>query len=360
MDFCRLKKSKKEVNKFMSYIELDNIIYSIQKYGGISTYWSELNSRLDKHIEGPIIRSSGSKYMRLYSPYSEAKIFHSSHFRTSSNRSTKNVVTIHDLIYEKGLIKGPGKYINLYERRKALISADAIITISHSTLNDMKEFYGKLVESKPTFVIHHGCNIPLIDSTDQDISNIDLDQNLESKLKSGLFFMFVGSRTGYKNFTTLLDAYLEGNFHHSGIVLICTGSKFNNNEKKLIEMRKLEQFVFSVGLVDKITLNFLYSRSISLVYPSLYEGFGLPPLEAMAAGCPVICTNSSSLPEVIGNAGELVSPSSVSELAESMSKVINNEVRNSLIKKGFERAKIFNWENCIKKHVDVYSYLVSP
>ena len=125
----------------MSYLELDDIIFNIQKFGGASTYWRELTSRLSEFVPGEIVHSTGKKMMRFYSPRSSAKVFHSSHFRISSSRSVTNVTTIHDLIYEKGFGGGRGKFLNLYERRKSVEMADAIICISESTRQDLYKYY---------------------------------------------------------------------------------------------------------------------------------------------------------------------------------------------------------------------------
>ena len=141
----------------MAIIELDDIIYDIQRFGGATTYWQELSKRLDILFPNEIIHKRAKKYFRLYSPPSTAKIFHSSHFRVSSSKNVKNVVTIHDLIYEKGLIAGVGKVVQLYERRKAVEHADAFICISSSTMNDFLDIYPD-ASNRPIKIIHHGVN----------------------------------------------------------------------------------------------------------------------------------------------------------------------------------------------------------
>jgi glycosyltransferase involved in cell wall biosynthesis len=340
------------------YLELDDIIYSIQKFGGASTYWAELTSRFPRILHDSIIRRNSSKFMRLYSPKSTAKIFHSSHFRVSSSRHTKNVVTIHDLIYERGLGGGLGKYVNLYERKKSVIAADAIICISKSTRNDLYEHYGKLVESKPVHVIHHGCT-KLPQRPAEQASVLSNSEYSHLNLMQGQFFVFVGGRSGYKNFSLLLDAFVFGNFAEQGLSLICTGSSFNEHECTLIKNLGLTDSVKSIGFVDRNTLSDLYEVARALVYPSAYEGFGLPPLEAMAAGCPVICAKSSSLPEVVETSGILVDPSSAEQLTEAMQKVLLVDVRAYFIQAGLKQAKQFDWDDTARRHVDVYKSLAS-
>jgi len=122
-----------------------------------------------------------------------------------------------------------------------------------------------------------------------------------------------------------------------------------------IERQGLQQRVFVTGYVDDEDLARLYSGARALVYPSLYEGFGLPLLEAMACGCPVICSNAASLPEVAGNAAVLFHPNDYKALAKGIDRLIeDSEFRNDLIRKGFGRSAQFNWRQSAQKTVDVF------
>ena len=340
----------------MPYLELDDIIFNIQKFGGVTTYWRELTSRLPAFVPGEIIHSSGNKLMRVYSPKSSAKVFHSSHFRVTSSRGVKNVTTIYDLIYEKKMARGRGRLLNLYERKKSVKYADAIVCISESTRRDLYEYYGNLIGSKPVHVIHLGCNFSPLKSLGQE-SLLARSDFLKMRLSEGQFFLYVGGRSGYKNFDLLLKAFVAGNFSSQGFSLICTGAKFNADELEQIKNLKLEKAIFSIGLVDEASLGGLYSVARALVYPSIYEGFGLPPLEAMAMGCPVICANASSLPEVVGTSGILVDPYSVEELADAMRTVLLESVRAKFSKAGVERAKAFDWNESAARHAKVYESL---
>ena len=342
----------------MDYLEMDDIIYSIQKFGGASTYWRELSIHLKNFVPGTIKHSNSSKYTRLYSPKSSASLFHSSHFRVSSSPAIKNITTIHDLTYEKGLAGGLGKLLNLYERRKSIKFADSIICISESTRNDLYQVYGDIVKSKPVHVIYHGCSER---SEIHSIKSVSIFNNPATKhlqLQSGEFFMFVGGRSGYKNFDLLLNTFNSGGFRERGLKVICTGHHFNKNEISVIRKLGLENSMFDIGVVDSYGLGELYRASRGLIYPSTYEGFGLPPLEAMAAGCPVICANSSSLPEVVGDAGILIDPKSSAELARSMHLLLIEDTRRRYISTGLERAKRFDWRETARRHADVYQQLV--
>ncbi|WP_180279344.1 glycosyltransferase family 4 protein [Massilia psychrophila] len=337
---------------------MDDIIQNVQKFGGASTYWHELTTRLPEFVLGPIVHSTANKYMRLYSPTSSAKVFHSSHFRVSSSRGTKNVTTIHDLIYEKGLGGGRGKIVNLYERKKSVVKADAIICISESTRCDLYECYAREIGSKPVYVIHHGCS-RLISSPAMGIAAFGRLRARGYDLESRQFFLFVGGRSGYKNFELLLQAFAAGGLMKQGLLIVCTGAALSEQERQLIESLKLTEAVISIGFVDVDTVGALYGIARALVYPSAYEGFGLPPLEAMAAGCPVICANSSSLPEVIGESGILIDPRSVEQLSIAMSTMLDDQHWLVFSRAGIARAALFDWRESARKHADVYASLVS-
>jgi glycosyltransferase involved in cell wall biosynthesis len=115
-----------------------------------------------------------------------------------------------------------------------------------------------------------------------------------------------------------------------------------------------------LGFVNNEELAGLYRKASCFVYPSLYEGFGLPPLEAMACGCPVVVSNVTSLPEVCGDAGFYVNPLDVESIAAGIEKVLRDgELRQSMIEKGLERAKLFSWEKAAKEHLKVFEELVN-
>ena len=173
----------------MNYLGLDDIIFRIQKFGGASTYWTELTKRLMNIMPGEVVRISSSSILRLYSPSLNVKVFHSSHFRVSRFHGVKNVVTIHDLIYENGLAGGRGRIVNLYERKKAVDRADAIICISESTKKDLLSYYRSAL-SKPIHVIHHGASpMPRSPHGIRALDSIAAKHGLS--FDEGNFFLFV-------------------------------------------------------------------------------------------------------------------------------------------------------------------------
>lgn len=336
-------------------VELDGIIYSLQRFGGASRYWRELASRLPAELPTRTIQeTSVGRLARFRSPTSKAKIFHSSHFRISSTKGPLNVATIYDLIYERKLARGLGAYLNLYERRRAVSKADVIICISESTRQDMLEFYGDVVRNKPIHTIPLGCYSVEMSS----FAAFDAPHFLgDIGAKFIGFFLFVGGRGAYKNFDLLLKSFVNGKFLQEGFAVVCTGAAFSLEEIARLDDLGLSQCVFSAGIVGDLALQAMYKSAVALVYPSAYEGFGLPPLEAMAAGCPVICANISSLPEVVGDGGLLVEPDSVENLAHAMLSLLSEDVRRHFVQNGLARSRQFSWHRTTLLHARVYDSL---
>jgi glycosyltransferase involved in cell wall biosynthesis len=334
----------------MTTIDFDNIIYNLQAFGGATRYWREMTKRVDQSLPGQVGYMTGTRYSRLARPKSFAKIFHSSHFRITTSRRTHNIVTVYDLIYEKGLVGGMGKLLNLYERRNAVIHADAIICISDSTRRDMIEFYGRRVENKPIFVAHLGCDGDgaLVAPGAREIA-APVPEASEAP-----YFLYTGGRGSYKNFSIALRAFAAGRFAKDGIRLLCTGHPFSREENERIERLGLGESVKAIGKVADTAMRRLYGNALALLYPSSYEGFGLPPLEAMMNGCPVICSRSSSLPEVVGDAGLLVESGSEEAFLLAMRQLLDIDTRSACIARGFVNATKFTWERSAQQHLDVY------
>ena len=158
------------------------------------------------------------------------------------------------------------------------------------------------------------------------------------------FLLFVGTLEPRKNLSLFVKA-LAVCEHDIPIVLVGWNGWGNDEWLKTAETKGLRKRIFTTGYVDEETLACLYSSALALVFPSLYEGFGLPVLEAMACGCPVICSNAASLPEVAGGAALLIDPFQVEDLALAMDKVVSDcTLREDLIRKGLLRSAQFSWE----------------
>ncbi|NEQ19657.1 MAG: glycosyltransferase family 4 protein [Microcoleus sp. SIO2G3] len=169
------------------------------------------------------------------------------------------------------------------------------------------------------------------------------------------YYLYVGSRTSYKNFDGLLAAFAKVASVHSEVRLCVVGSPFNQTEQQLIADLKLSDRIEHYGYASDRQLAKLYRCSVAFVYPSLYEGFGIPPLEAMSCGTVAVASNTSSIPEVVGDAGLLFDPKAIGDLADILLFLLDNPIeRDRLIEKGYKRAKAFSWDKTALQTLEVY------
>lgn len=255
------------------------------------------------------------------------------------------MITVFDLIHEKFYsLERVKKYKD--EKIRALKKSDFIICISENTKKDLIEYYN--VSEKKIKVIY--------------LAGL-VKKNKEFKLEkfsNKPYILYVGNRHGYKNFEIILHAVKSNNEIKNNFQLFFFGG--GNFSKKEIETFKKynfepEQFKH-IGDNEQL-LGSLYSKAFCLIYPSLYEGFGLPVLEAMENNCPVLCSNTSSLPEVGGDAVEYFDPKNKESLICSLKNIIlSNTYRENLIKKGYLRSKIFSWNNTALLTSEVYKSLL--
>ncbi len=274
--------------------------------------------------------------------------------------SKRSVITVHDLI---NLLQ-PGYHgrINRIKYRLllklALKWADRIITVSSYTKDEIVKHLN--ADNSKIKVVHLAA-----DSMFKPIKNKRKIDKTKTKYKiEGSYILSVGKSYTHKNIPHLIRAFkkvtTDGNSEH---LLVLVGEKYwgpaNFEVMKTIEDLQLGKRVIWPGYVDDEDMPSLYSGAELFVMPSYYEGFGLPLLEAMSCGTPVIASNATSIPEVLGDAGILVSPFDVDELAQSMLTLLKDETkRKELIEKGLERSRMFSWEKCAKETCDVYKDLL--
>ncbi len=228
---------------------------------------------------------------------------------------------------------------------KKIYKSDAIITISEYVQKEATEIlkgYRGTIKSIPL-----GYDMALFNSQKEITSEYSFPER---------FILFVGSVEPRKNLKSLLEAYtrLPNNVKNDCKLLIAGFKGWKNNEIMDL-LKKEKKHVEYLGYVGKQLLADLYKNALCFIYPSLYEGFGLPPLEAMACGCPVIVSNVASLPEVCGDAACYVDPHNVESISEGLYQLLIDEsLRHSLVKKGLERAKRFSWEKTAKEHIKIF------
>jgi glycosyltransferase involved in cell wall biosynthesis len=246
----------------------------------------------------------------------------------------QSVVTIHDLGYF--ISKDYYSFISRIYQKKTIQNscnnADKIIAISQSTKQDIIKYTP--ASEDDIVVIHHGVSDEIKTEGKRNIDKLRAETGLSAKLIYG------GNLGLRKNTLRLVEAFSNSSFND--YTLVFTGTPPNDSIQTHLEQT---DYVRSLGYVDSEIVSALYVAADLFVYPSLYEGFGLPILEAMVCGTPVITANTSSIPEVAGDAAVLIDPYSVSEIESAIGDVLNNkQLRSDLIDRGEQRAQEFSWE----------------
>ncbi|MCQ9205354.1 MAG: glycosyltransferase family 4 protein [Omnitrophica bacterium] len=281
-------------------------------------------------------------------------VFHIPYCHHFIPTSTELIVTIHDLIPLRFPQHFSKRSLDGYTRmhRKVLKKAKLIITDSQNSKNDIVELMG--IDEKKIKVIMLGVDERFKQTGDKEkVSRYLSKYNINSK-----YILFVGGPSENKNVSGLLKGYKifrENSSQNHKLVLV---GKKSWGYSKIIEEAKdlgLERDIIVTGYVSDEDLVYIYNGADLLVHPSLYEGFGFPPLEAMACGVPVVASDVSSIPEVVGDAAILIDPYNTEDLAQVIIKVIDDSsLRQELTKKGLQRAKDFSWERCARETLAVY------
>ena len=358
----------------------DGQIFSKQNKGGINRYFqnliaylplelspivSTLNDDIDNVLKHPRIRFI--RYLRKGFPLGTLSLwFEKYYFRIATKRYRPSiihptyyyslsqhyvskykypvVITVYDMIHEKILNVSPDAEI-IKRKNDSIQRADAIICISENTKRDLLEYHK--IDQEKVFVT------PLASEIEHRLSFGD------ESVPEKPYFLYIGYRGSYKNYTVLMEAFSKVAPQKKDIVLAVVGAPFSDDEiKRMIEL-KIYDRVIPFGEVDDKHLAKLYRCSTALVYPSLYEGFGIPLIEAMACKTVVIASNRSSIPEVVGAAGILFDPQKPDDLSDILCDIVDNENRREpLIKKGLERSKLFSWKLTAEKTVNVYNAMI--
>jgi glycosyltransferase involved in cell wall biosynthesis len=257
-----------------------------------------------------------------------------------NKRSVKKIITVYDMINELFSDQFPKKNKTTELKKFAVAEADHIICLSKNTQKDLVDLFN--VDIKKTSVIYLGLSLMT-------------DKIQEPQRSHRPYLLYVGSRFGYKNFARFINAYAAPKIRNFFDLVIFGGDKLNEHELSLFDKLKIPRESLKQVNGDDATLAGYYKNASLFVYPSLYEGFGIPPLEAMSYGCPVACSNVSSIPEVVGNAAILFDPYSVDSMRSHIISVLyNDKIKSSLVLKGFKQIKKFSWEKCARETYQVY------
>lgn len=263
------------------------------------------------------------------------------------------VVTVHDLSY----FYYPDEFLkkDLYTLKEwtkySVKNARKIITVSKTTKKDVMKFYN--VPEKKIEVIYNGYEKSSQPKADQLLAE-ELMKNLE--LKRNKYILYVGTLQPRKNLPVLINAFARFSKTHTDYKLVLVGKKgwLYDEIFESIRILKLEDKVITPGYLPDEEVKELYKNAVCFVLPSLYEGFGIPVLEAMSHGCPVISSFSSSLPEIGGDACLYFDPKNSDDLFDDIIRLTENEsLRDDFIKKGYERIKQFSWKKCAEETLKV-------
>ena len=359
-------------------IAFDYQTFVLQPYGGIPRYYTELARGLQDlgqtvSIFAPLYQNSylphlpkeivNGKYLVKYPPKTtkllasynrfvsniqiakwKPDLIHETYYSEigSAPLGLPTIITVHDMIHELFPEEFSALDSTAARKRIAIDRATHIICVSQNTKKDLMRLHN-VPESKIS-VVYHG--------VDQFVKNIEFSAH------SGRpFILHVGARDGYKNFFGLLKAVASSNELMKNFDIIAFGGpKFSSHELRLISSLGFQSNQVKYQSGNDALLGQLYSSARAFIYPSLYEGFGMSPLEAMAHGCPVVSSNSSSIPEVIGNAGEYFDPSDADDMRRAIEKVVlSDSYIKDLKELGVDRLKLFSWKKCVQSTYDIYS-----
>jgi glycosyltransferase involved in cell wall biosynthesis len=370
----------------MMNILFDPQVFSFQEYGGISQYYYQLFKEFTK-MEGIkpelIIKFSNNSYLadldftnvkhfsksyrfkgrndiirllnqayfkKYFSAMPRPDVFHPTYYNPYFLDIIEDipfVLTIYDMsheLYPDSFSKYDFASMN---KSKTALRASRIIAISENTKKDIIRIL-QIPESKI------------------DVTPLATDLSLD-KIKAPSaslpehFILYVGKRNTYKNFFFLLNAFAMVQKMKNEYSLLCAGGGiFTKQEVAEIDRLKLPDKVIQIKATDD-ELAYLFSKAKAFVYPSLYEGFGIPVLEAFACGCPAILSNRSSLPEVGGEAAQYFDPENTESLINKLTGVLENEnLASTMRMKGLERVKLFSWKQTARKTLETYKKIVRP
>jgi len=386
----------------------DYQIFTKQNYGGVSRYFYELMDNLRAHkidIEIPINYSKNiyikeadflSRPLKGYTEYKDfllglrpkgkAKIYkllqklnfiknaETANQKISIERLKKqNFDIFHPTYYDSYFLKYIGKkpfVLTIYDmihetypelfsadnkiaRQKKILAqkADKIIAISENTKKDIIKFIG--INEDKIQVIHLGSSI------NRQENNLKINTDLLKKLPEK-YILFVGNRASYKNFDNFSKALIPLFKINKKLNAVCAGGgEFSDKEINFFKTFNITD-KFRQYSVNDSDMTLLYKNALVFVFPSLYEGFGLPILEAFNCGCPVAASNRGSLPEIAGNAAAYFNPEDISSITDAINNIIADDgTKEKMKKNGFEQLKKFSWEKTAEKTLDVYNSILN-
>jgi glycosyltransferase involved in cell wall biosynthesis len=363
-------------------VAFDHQIFAQQRLGGISRYFCELLTRLpdegirevtivapfhvNEHLgflgQRPDVygrfvssRTRGvgrfvATANRVVAPFAwsfrDADVLHETYYsRRTVGRSRARVVTVYDMIHELFPHEQAHSADETARKRAAVDRADHVICISTNTRDDLVRLFG--VDPQKTSIVLLGSEL----ANEESGPAIELPPSKPTLL-------FVGGRRGRKNFQLLLEAFASSKRLREDLEIVAFGGgRFSGDERAAIQKLSItDQVRHDEGDDNRLAAH--YRKARLFAYPSRYEGFGIPPLEAMSQGCPVVCSRSSSIPEVVGDAGFYHEPDSLEDLRTALERVAFDDVLRARLKiRGATRANLLSWSRCAAATAEVYRSL---
>ena len=362
----------------MKKILFDNQMFTFQRFGGVTRYFADLMYNLPadeftadipmRYCENHYVTETyGHRYETITFPknyrfrrrmymlvnrhiawkaakFADYDIFHPTYFdpyflKPVKKRGKSVVLTVHDMTFERY-----PQDVLIYDRtiphKKRLIAeADHIIAVSENTKRDIIELLG--TDPSKISVVHHGYR-PIAEPSPQLFDR---------------YVLYVGERKGYKNFLPWLSAIRPIFNLDPNLRIVCTGSPFTSSEIKLFNKWSIADRLVHIAANDAQMAS-LYRYALCFVFPSHYEGFGIPILEAFANGCPVCLSNASSFPEVAGDAAMFFNPNDAQSMQDSLKELlVSSTLRKELGEKGLQRSKEFSIERMVEQTCNIYRKL---
>ena len=354
-------------------VAVDEQIFAIQPYGGISRLFAELARQyassvipdlellpqdapiINRYVlDDPLVRdalkarearnewTALARYFSRISVKTNCDVVHNTFYLPhglAPTRGAKRIVTVHDMIPE--LMPQTRRRLDLLTmKRRYVESADQVICVSEATREDLRKVYGHI--KAPVTVVHHGVD-PRFRSGVERIGELPTR-----------YVLFVGNRGQYKDADVLFEAFARMNIKDDLMLVCAGGGTFSRDEQQRLQALGIAKQVMHLELNDDAMAS-AFSNAEIFVFPSRFEGFGLPAIEAMACGTPTILADATSLPEVGSDAAAYFEPGNVAELASTMKELLNNSaLRVELSEKGKTRADEFTWRRTAEQTADVY------
>lgn len=349
---------------------LDSVIYGLQRYGGISQYWNELSigllanrqlaltQRLTRTLQADypaidlvplqqrdLLPTGLARYMPLAVALPSDALLHTSYFRVPVAPGQRLVTTVYDFTYEL-YRHGAARQLHSLQKRAALNRSSGIICISRSTRDDALRHFPELARKRIEV-------IPL--ASDPQVFYVDprARSALDEPLQQRPYVLFVGQRAGYKRFHLAVQAVAK----IPELVLAFVGAPPTQDERSALDAALPGRWNAASHARNDM-LRLLYNHAQAFVYPSDYEGFGLPILDAMACGCPVVCAKRSSFPEVVADAALQVPEQTANAYAAALTECLREPMRQALVTRGQARAATYSWKATTDRTFAFYAELL--